>query len=139
MKVLLDNCVAPRAASALDGYIFADGHRAFHMKDAPGLANGRHSTDLEWISVLRNSNEVWIFISGDGRILKNAAEKIALRSAGLHGFILGKAYQKTPLNQIVATLIWKWPEIEKVTQLLAAPSMHEIPIGRIEKLKQLTF
>lgn len=139
MKVLFDNCIAPRAASALNGFISADGHQAFHLKDTPGLPNGRNSTDLEWIQFLRNSNEVWIFISGDGRILKNAAEKAALRSAGLHGFILSKAYQKTPLNQVVGTLIWKWPEIEKITQLLAPPSMHEIPIGRIDRLKQLSL
>ena len=139
MKVLFDNCTAPRLAAPLGGYIGADDHEAFHIKDLPGLSRGRGSPDIEWIELLRKDPENWIFISGDGRILKNSAEKAALRSAGLHGFILSPAYQKTPLNQVAATIVWKCPEIESVARLLAPPSMHEIPIGRIQKIKQLSF
>jgi PIN like domain len=137
VKVLFDNCVAPLLATTLHGYISHFQHSAFHLKDVPGLENGRSSTDVEWIEHLRHQSDEWIFISGDGRVLKNAAERAALRSAGLHGFILAPAYQKTPLNQVAATLLWKWPEIEQVTRLLAAPSMHEIPIGKNTKLRQL--
>jgi len=116
-----------------------DGHSAYHIKDVKGLPKGRHSDDTDWIGLLQKSPEKWIFISGDGRILRNAAERAALRSAGLHGFILASSYQKTPLNQIAATIVWKWPEILKVTELLAAPSMHEIPIGKNTKLRQMLF
>jgi PIN like domain len=139
VNVLFDNCTAPRLAATLDGYITADGHRAFHIKDLPGLPKGRNSSDIEWIELLRRDNRNWIFISGDGRILKNSAERAALRSAGLHGFILSPAYQKTMLHQVAATIVWKWPEIEGVANLLAPPSMHEIPIGRIQKIRQLSF
>lgn len=137
MKVFFDNCTAPLLASALHGYISHYQHAAYHIKDVPGLKQGRNSTDLEWINHLRHRPENWIFISGDGRILKNQAERTALRHAGLHGFILAPAYQRTPLNQVAAIIIWKWPEILKVTDLLAPPSMHEIPIGRNTKLRQL--
>jgi PIN like domain len=139
VNVLFDNCTSPRLASALDGFIAADGHHALHIKDLAELPNGRNSADIEWIDLLRKNNQNWIFISGDGRILKNSAEKAALRSAGLHGFILSPAYQKTMLHQVAATIIWKWPEIEAVAKLLAPPSMHEIPIGRIQKIRQLSF
>jgi hypothetical protein len=53
--VLFDNCTPPVFATTLDGFISAYGYRAFHIKDLPGLPNGRHSTDLEWIDHLRNS------------------------------------------------------------------------------------
>ena len=139
MNVFFDNCTAPRLATTLDGYIRPEGHRAFHIKDVPGLPEGRNSADIEWIELLRMEQNEWIFISGDGKILKNSAEKAALRSAGLHGFILSPAYQKTPLNQVAAMIVWKWPEIENVTKLLASPSMHEIPINRISKMRQLSF
>jgi tRNA-dihydrouridine synthase len=139
VNVLFDNCTSPRLANTLDGFITADGHRAFHIKDLAELPNGRNSADIEWIDLLRKNNQNWIFISGDGRILKNSAEKAALRSAGLHGFILSPAYQKTMLHQVAATIVWKWPEIEAVARLLAPPSMHEIPIGRIQKIRQLNF
>lgn len=137
MKVLFDNCTATVLASTLDGFIQHEGHRAFHIKDVPGLPNGRHSTDLEWIDLLRNSNERWIFVTGDGRVLKNPAERAALRSAGLHGFVLAPAYQKTPLHHVASTLIWKWPEIHQITDLVRAPAMHEISMTRATGLRSL--
>jgi hypothetical protein len=137
VKVLFDNCTAPVMASTLDGFITSFGHRAFHIKDVPGLPKGRHSDDIEWIDHLRAQPEIWVFVSGDGRILRNRAERAALRAAGLHGFVLAPAYQKTALNQVAATIVWKWPEIEKVIDLIAPPSIHEIPIGKSVKLRSL--
>lgn len=137
MNVFFDNCTAPVLAATLDGFVRSFGHRALHIKDVPGLANGRNSTDLEWIGHLRRRAGDWIFITGDGRVLKNPAERAALRSAGLHGFVLAPAYQKTPIHQVAATIVWKWPEMEAVTKLVAAPSMHQIPIGKASKLRSL--
>jgi len=137
VKVLFDNCTTPVFASTLDGFVVHFGHRAYHIKDLPGLPNGRGSTDLEWIEHLRRSPKVWAFVSGDLRLLRNGPERAALRSAGLHGFVLAPAYQNTPWHQVAATLVWKWPELESVTKLLAPPSMHEIPIGKGSKLRAL--
>jgi hypothetical protein len=137
VNVLFDNCTAPVLATTLDGFITHEGHRAYHLKDVPGLKGGRHAADIDWIEHLRTHNQVWIFISGDGRLLKNPAERAALRSAGLHGFVLAAAYQKTPLHQVAATLVWKWPEIVKVTQLVAPPAIHEISIRKGGRLKAL--
>jgi hypothetical protein len=137
VNVLFDNCTSPVLATTLDGFIDHLGHRAYHLKDVPGLKDGRHSADLNWINHLRNDNKVWIFVSGDGRLLKNPPERAALRSAGLHGFVLAPAYQKTPLHQVAATLVLKWPEIFAVCSLVQAPSMHEIPIRKSGKLRPL--
>jgi hypothetical protein len=137
VNVLFDNCTAPVLATTLDGFVHAFGHRAFHIKDLPGLPAGRNSTDLEWIRYLKNAPEEWVFVTGDRRVLKNAAERAALRSAGLHGFVLAPAYQKTPLHQTASMIIWKWPEIEAIIKLVAAPSMHEIPIRKASKLQSL--
>jgi hypothetical protein len=138
VNVLFDNCTSPIFATTLDGFVRSSGHRAYHISEVPDLPKGRDSTDPEWIAYCRDKGD-WIFISGDYRVLKNRAEHAALRSAGLHGFILARAYQKTPLNQTAATIVWKWPEILRVTELLAPPSMHEIPIGRQKKLRQILF
>jgi hypothetical protein len=74
----------------------------------PGIwGNGRRSTDVEWISFLKRSNDHWIFVSGDGRVIKNKAERAAFREAGLFGFILAPAFQKTPVNQQAAILPWR--------------------------------
>lgn len=106
MNVFFDNCTAPVLASTLHGFISHIGHVATHIKDMRGLPNGRHSADLEWIRHLQ-SQDNWIFITGDGRVLKNRPERDALRSAGLHGFVLAPAYQRTPIHQVAATLVWK--------------------------------
>jgi hypothetical protein len=137
VNVFFDNCTAPLLATTLDGYISHFGHRAVHIKDVAGLPKGRHSTDEEWIAHLKSQVIVWVFVTGDGRVLKNPATRAALRSANLHGFVLAPAYQKTPSHQLASTIGWKWPEIEAVTRLVAAPSMHEIPVGRGSKLKSL--
>ncbi|MCC2103959.1 MAG: hypothetical protein KDJ20_07925 [Hyphomicrobiales bacterium] len=137
MNVFFDNCTPPRLASALDGFISADGHRAFHIKDVPGLPNGRSSTDLEWIDHLRRDQKLWIFVSGDGRVLKNPAERAALRAAGLHGIILAPAFLKTPVHQQASHLIWRWPELETLVSSIAAPAMFELPIGRSAKPRSL--
>lgn len=137
MNVLFDNCTQPVLATTLHGFISHEGHSASHIRDVKGLPDGRHSKDLEWIDFLRRSNDEWIFLTGDGRVLRNPAERAALRSAGLHGFVLAPAYQKTPVNQVASLILWRWPEILQITHLLQAPSMHEVPINRSAKLRAL--
>lgn len=137
MNVLFDNCTSPVLATTLNGFIGYSGLRAVHIKDLEGLEKGRHSTDLEWIRYLQRHHEDWMFITADQRVLKNAAERAALRSAKLHGFVLAPAYQKTPLHQQAALIVWRWPEIESVTKLVAAPSMHEIPVNKGSKLRSI--
>lgn len=137
MKVFFDNCTSPVFAETLNAFLQHEGHSAHHIRSIEGLPNGRASKDIEWIEFLRSSPDVWIFVTGDGRVMKNAAERAALRSAGLHGFVLARAYQKTPINQVAALLVWKWPELVKVTELLSAPTMHEISIKLAPKLRQM--
>lgn len=137
MNVFFDNCTSPVLASTLHGLIEHQSHSAIHIRDVHGLPSGRNSTDLEWIDFLRKSNDLWIFVSGDGRIMKNPAERAALRSAGLHGFILAPAYQRTPLHQVASILVWRWPEILQIANLLQPPSMHEVPINKSAKLRSL--
>jgi len=139
VNVFFDNCTSYVLASTLDGFIRNYGHTAIHIKDVQGLSKGRHSPDIEWLDFLRNSREKWLFFSSDKRILKNSAERAALKTAGLHGFILGPAASKTPLNHVAAILVWRWPEILKITELVAAPSMHEIPINKSTKLRSISF
>lgn len=137
MKVFFDNCLPAFYAETLNAFIRREGHSAHHITAIAELPNGRHSKDVEWINFLRQSRDVWIFITGDGRVMKNPAERAALRAAGLHGFILTPAYQKTPFNQAAALLIWRWPELVKITDLLSAPTMHEVPVKMGSKLRSI--
>ena len=85
---------------------------------------------IEWMDMLAQSRNDWIVITGDGRIHRNKAERTAFRQAGLKGFVLAPAYQKTPQHQTASTLIWCWPAMEKLIRLVAAPALYEVPINR---------
>lgn len=87
--------------------------------------------DEEWISRLGSDEPPdWIVITGDHRIRRNTAERAAWVRAGLKGFVLARAYQKTPTNQCASILLWRWPEMEQFIRLAAPGSMFELPINR---------
>jgi hypothetical protein len=126
VKVFFDNCTAPRLAAVLAGFIGPDGHSAFHIRDLPC---GPHASDQEWIAMLAADPARWIVITGDGRIRKSRPEREAYRAAGLCGFVLAPSYQKTPLFQQAASLLWRWPEIENLVNLVTPPALFELPMG----------
>lgn len=133
MKVFLDNCTSPVLATTLDGFLRHLGHAAVHIRDLPC---GRHATDLDWIRFLATSDEDWMVITGDGRLHKNRAERMAFRQAGLRGLVLAPAYQRTPLNQQASFLLWRWPDIEGLLKL-ASPFLFELPMRRSGGIRQL--
>lgn len=95
----------------------------------------RHSADIEWIEYLKRKKD-WIFVTGDFRLLKNKAERAALRGSGLYGFILATGYQKLPDHHVASNLIRKWPEVENLVKAVGS-SIFEIPVSRGAKLKPL--
>jgi len=137
VKVLFDNCTPPWLASTLDGFISHLDHRAYHISHVLGLPKGRHTADVDWIEHIKQGKD-WIFVTGDLRLLKNKAERAALRGSGLYGFILAAGYQKLPEHHVASNLIWKWPELENVMKAVGS-SIFEIPVSRSAKLKPLSF
>jgi PIN domain-containing protein len=134
VKVLFDNCTSPVLASTLNGFIEHLGHSAHHLKDLPC---GRNADDVEWIALLAQESGTWMVITGDYRIQRNKAERAAYRQAKLFGFVLAPAYQKTPTHQIASLLLWRWPEMEKLFELIGGAALHELPIGRSGKIRPL--
>ena len=134
MKVFFDNCTSPVLANTLDGFIRHEGHSAHHIADLPC---GRDATDIAWISMLAEDDAVWIVVTGDDRIRKNKAERAAYRFAGLRGFVLNRAYQKTPVHQQASFLIWRWPEMLQLMAIVGGPALYELPMHRRSKLRQL--
>jgi hypothetical protein len=134
VRIFFDNCTAPWLASTLDGFVAHLGHRAYHISQA-GLPEGRHSADVDWIEHITRGKD-WIFVTGDLRLLRNKAERAALRGSGLYGFVLAAGYQKMPEHQVASSMIWKWPEIENVMKAVGS-SIFEIPVSRSAKLKPL--
>jgi predicted nuclease of predicted toxin-antitoxin system len=80
LKFFFDNCTWPPLAACFDGYLRHLGHGAAHIRDLPCGAN---ATDLEWIAMLRAEDADWVVITGDLRIQRNRAERLAFRQASL--------------------------------------------------------
>ncbi len=133
MKVFFDNCTSVLAAT-LNGFIQHLRHGAFHIKELPC---GRHAADVEWIEMLAADSAVWVVVTGDNRILKNPAERAAFQSAGLRGFVLSPAYQRTPLHQCASFLLWRWPEMEQILNLVGGAALYELPMNRSSRMRQL--
>ncbi|MCQ9156698.1 MULTISPECIES: PIN-like domain-containing protein [Acetobacteraceae] len=134
MRVFFDNCTSPVLARTLNGFVQHLGHSVDHIADLPC---GRHASDLEWISMLGESSDVWIVMTGDGRIYKNKPEREAFRRANLRGFVFAPAYQKTPLHQTASVLIWRWPDLEQLISRISGAALFEIPINRSSGVKSL--
>jgi hypothetical protein len=102
-----------------------------------GSACGRDAADIEWIRFLSSGHDRWIVITGDGRILRNKAERAAFRSAQLRGFVLARGYQKTPLHQTASNLLWHWPDMEKLMTIVGGAAMYELPATRRGRISAL--
>lgn len=134
MKVFFDNCTSPVLATTLDGFIRNSGHSAHHIKDLPC---GRDAADVDWIAMLGRERNVWMVVTGDDRIRKNKAERAAYRAAELSGFVLARAYKKTPMNKVASFLLWRWPEMEQLFQLVGGAALYELPMSRSGRIKPL--
>ena len=98
----------------------------------------KDTVDAEWIKQFgEDKPSDWIVVTGDKRITKNKAERAAWVKAGLKGFVLAPAFQKTPVHQQASLLLWRWPGMEAFIAAAAAGSMFELPISRSGKFRPL--
>ncbi|MDH2349558.1 hypothetical protein QCM80_02520 [Bradyrhizobium sp. SSUT112] len=130
MKVFFDNCTPPVFAGCLNALIQPDGEEARHVRFMPEYGLTHATADVEWITRLGSDAASWVVITADQRIRKNEAERTAWIRAGLKAFVLAKAYQKMPINQSAANLLWRWPEMRTFISSAAAGSMFELPINK---------
>jgi hypothetical protein len=87
--------------------------------------------------MLAKDNAFWIVMTGDVRLQKNKATRAAYRSAGLRGFVLNPAFQKTPMHKVASFLLWRWPDVAQLAKLIGGAALYELPMNRTSKIKQL--
>ncbi len=109
MRFFFDRC-APIAIAQMVRAIEGTAHVVCHLDE-----DGRFTattTDADWMKVLRgDSAPGWIVISGDGRILKNKAERAVLDEGGLRFFCLDKPWPNTPIYEYAWKFMKVWPRI----------------------------
>lgn len=126
-------------ANALNALIEPHGQSARHVRFMSEYGFRGSTPDEEWILKLsQDSPADWIIVTGDQRIRKNKAERIAWKKAGLKAFVLASGFQKMPLNQCASVLLWRWPEMDQFIRLAAAGSMFELPVNKRSGFVSLT-
>ena len=138
MRAFFDNCTSPVLAVCLHGFLERQGSSARHVRFMSDYGFDKDTVDAEWIKRLgEDKPSDWIVVTGDKRITKNKAERAAWVKAGLKGFVLAPAFQKTPVHQQASLLLWRWPGMEAFIAAAAAGSMFELPISRSGKFRPL--
>ncbi len=91
--------------------------------------------DTEWISILATDRPTWVVISGDGRILRNKAERSALRDAKLTFFCMSKQWMNTPIYEYAWKFIKVWPDILENAKLMSSQQcVFEVTGGKSLKI-----
>lgn len=124
MKVMIDNDLPPRLATALHTVFEADGDEVVALRVKFGRSNLK---DEEWIPELGKEGR-WAVISADMRIAKRRPSRELFIRQGLVGFFLGPSLQKRPLHQQAARLMMLWPAIRDQHRL-NANGCFEVPMS----------
>lgn len=135
MKFYFDHCTSAVLARTLDGFLQNQEHSAHHARDF-----GLHTKpDIEWMEYLAKTGDDWVVVTGDMRISKNKAERIAFRKANLRGIVLAKGYQKTEMCKVAGIIVANWQTMNALSEALVPPYLCEMPIRITDKFKQLSF
>lgn len=109
MKFFFDNNISPRIARALRELVEGE-HEVCHLRDR----FKPNSPDPEWISQLGREGG-WILITGDLRIRRRTAERLALNQARLTSFFMAKGFAPTP-NERAGNSDWFWEQVKWIVQ-----------------------
>ncbi|HKI33466.1 MAG TPA: hypothetical protein VKA46_16545 [Gemmataceae bacterium] len=109
MRIFFDRCAAVALARMVRGFEGSKVLIRHHDED------GRFTTttaDEVWISTLAaDGDPLWLVISGDGRILRNKAQRAVLDGAKLPFFYLAKGWINRPIHEQAWKFMKVWPEI----------------------------
>ena len=94
MKFFIDNCLPPRVARSLHGFVQDQGHLVVHLRDR----FPPDTPDEDWIAALAQEGE-WVVITADQNINKKPVQRMAWQDSGLTGFFLKKGWMDGPEEQ----------------------------------------
>ncbi len=128
MTFLADENVTIHAVRVLDAFDLKNEVRHLTQMFDPGVP------DTEWIRAVAEWDELPVILSGDGRILRNRAERAVLRSSNLTFVYLAKGWMNTPWNNYAWKIVRAWPGVVRETVRVRRPSIFELAVSSL-KLK----
>jgi hypothetical protein len=103
------------------------GHHVRHHDDDPRFT--KISTDIEIIQTLYNEDPEWIFVGGDGKILRNKAELAVLAECDLTYLMFNHNWCNKRIEDTCWMLVKVWPIITSEISRLKVHSIIELKYG----------
>jgi hypothetical protein len=109
MKFFFDRNVCVRTARILAVYEGAGGNLVRHHNDDKRFT--RTSSDIEIITTLYEDDPNWVFVGGDGKILRNKAERLALSECNLMYLFLHSTWCNKRIEDTCWMMLKIWPRV----------------------------
>jgi hypothetical protein len=133
MRFFFDRCMSPRLAKMVNAYEID--HTAQHHNFDSRFHE--MTTDVEWLTAIGADEPPWVILSGDGRILKNRAERQVLREVNLTFFCMSRQWMHMRIEEIAWKFIKVWPDIVRTAKVsVTTPKIFEISGGHGLKIEE---
>lgn len=127
MIFFADENISDRLAEMLDIFDRKNqvrAHKNYFEKGTP---------DIDWLREVASWDEKPILLCGDGRILKNKAERQVLKECDLMFVYLASGWMRLAWEEMAWKAIKAWPVIVKNVEHVLQPTLFEVSInGKIE-------
>jgi hypothetical protein len=124
MKFFFDRNACVRTARMLAIYEGPRGHHIRHHDDDKRFT--KLSGDIEIIRTLYDEDPEWVFVGGDGKILRNRVELSVLADCDLTYLIFNYTWCNKKIEDTCWMLIKGWPKIVSEIERLKAHSIVEL-------------
>ena len=129
MRFFFDRNAPVRTARILAIYEGQNGHEVRHHDDNSRF--DRNSKDTYILDSLYEEDPEWIFVGGDGKILKNKVELSVLADHNLTYLLFNKQWCGKGIEDTCWMLIKGWPKITAEMQRLKVHSIVELKFGHL--------
>ncbi len=82
--------------------------------------------DTEIIRTLRDDNPNWVFVGGDGKILRNRVELATLAECDLMSVLLNASWCSKKIEDTCWMMVKLWPRLTAEVERLRAHSIVEL-------------
>jgi len=131
MNFFFDRNMPPQLAKMIAAYDIKN--IITHHNDDPRF--NETTTDIEWISVLGGDSSPWNILTLDAAILRNKAERSALRESNLTFFCFKHGWLNLTIHEKAWRLVKIWPLLVNSVDR-AIPTVFDVPVSatRIDKI-----
>lgn len=124
MRFFFDRNSCVRTARMLAIYEGPNGHHVRHHNDDERF--NETSEDVDIMRTLHEEDSGWVFVGGDGKILRNKAELAVLAECDLTYLVFSPTWCNKPIDETCWMLVKGWPKVTSEIERLKTHSIVEL-------------